>query len=192
MRQLKKSPPDGELFRSDDPEGSSVEPDQSVEQTMQGLTTSQGRVRIDGLVDLRERVEEAPRVPRLEVRMAGFSPFTQYIRNLCRGDGGTIDSADREIMPQPISHRFGPVGVHPLIQFVETISQLSHGTSREVSEIPVGELGVFPTDPDLAREGEIVTDEYTGTGNETGRVGLIVTVPQSDDPAVIGLGLIPG
>ena len=139
-------------------------------------------MRIDGLVDLGERIEETPGVPRLEGLMAGGPPFPENIRNLRGRDRRTIHRPNRQVMGQPIGDRFGLVGLDPTIQPTEPIPQLSDGTGRQMWAITVGVLGVLTADPYLTTEGEVVTDEDPRAGNKAGRVGLVVRITQSHHP----------
>lgn len=68
----------------------------------------------------------------------------------------------------------------------KAVAELPHRSRSEVLEVTYGMSGVFTTELNLSCEREVVADENPGTCHETGRVALVVGVPETDNPRVVG------
>ena len=81
---------------------------------------------IDLLVDLCERVEQAPGCPWLEGLMTGFTPLTQHLRYLGCCYHPRIKTADHNVVSTCIPYLYLFVALDPLIQLKESITKLPH------------------------------------------------------------------
>lgn len=68
------------------------------------------------------------------------------------------------------------------------IHEFADGGLHEPGQIPGDVGGVFAGQLHLAAEGEVVAAKNRRAGHNAGREGLVVTVPQAEDPAVILVG----
>jgi hypothetical protein len=71
------------------------------------------------------------------------------------------------------------------VEAVEAVAELADGAGGEILEIAHRVPGVLAAELDLSGEGQVVANKDPGAGDEAGRVGLVVTVAQADDPGVI-------
>jgi len=142
-------------------------------------------MRIQVLMGLGNRIEETPNIPRAELPVGGFSPFLEDFGDLDGSDGAAVEGADDEVVRFVVGDALLFVGVDALIELDEAVAQLSNGPAGEVAEVSLGKAGVLAAEFDLAGEGEVVTDEDLGAGDHGGREGLVVTVSQANDPAVV-------
>ena len=76
--------------------GSSLvrQPHYAVAEPMEGLTARESEVGVLALVDLREGVEERPKVPWAELVVARHTPFMHDTGQLAGSDGSTIHSSN--------------------------------------------------------------------------------------------------
>lgn len=140
---------------------------------------------VNPLVHLGEGVEEAPRVPGFEFRVAGVSPFSKDVRDLRGRYRLAVDGADNRVMSGPVGHGLGTIGGDAFVEEVKAVAELTDGAGGEMFEIPHRVSRVFAAQLNLSGEGEVITDEDPGTGDEAGGVGLVVTVAEPDDPRVV-------
>jgi hypothetical protein len=70
----------------------------SVEETVQGFSTSTSRVWIHSLVDLGHSVEQAPGSSWQELRMARSSPFAEHLWHLRRGNCSRIEGSYHDVV----------------------------------------------------------------------------------------------
>ena len=163
----------------------SVDANETVEEPMQGLTPGDDGVGVESLVCLGEGIEEAPGIAGCELVVRRGSPFLQYPGDLGGGDGPAIDRLDDEIVGLRVGQ--GPVliGLDALIKTSETVSELSDGSRREMTEIPNGIASVLPADLHFPGEGHVVATEDVSPGDKTRREGFIVAVAQPDNPLVV-------
>lgn len=153
---------------------------------MKGLSATQGGVGIDGLVNLRECVEETPGIPGTELLVVGRAPLCQDMGNLRRRDSGTIHRPDRKIVGEPVLNGCVLVGRDPTIQMAEPVAQLAHGPGGEMAEIAIGIFGMLATDLHLTGECEVIANPYSGPCDQAGWIRLVVRIAQTDDPAEVG------
>ena len=69
-----------------------------IEEAVQGFSASTGRVGIHSLVDLRNRVEQAPRCSWQELNVTRSSPFTEHFRYLGRCDCARIEGSYHDVV----------------------------------------------------------------------------------------------
>jgi hypothetical protein len=117
-----------------------------IEQAMQRFSSPHGCVWVHGLVDLRERIEQAPCCSFPECRVCRMPPLIEHIGNLRGRDRLAIHRPDHEIMGFEVIHPMAFVGLDSLIEVVETITQLSNRPCREVPEVSHGIACVLATD----------------------------------------------
>lgn len=137
---------------------------------------------IHGLVDLRECVEQAPETPWTECLMGRMSPLVEHIGDLRWRDRLAIHGPDHEIMSSWIIDGFSFVGIDSLIELVETITQLSNSSCREVAQVSHGIACVFATDADFSRERQVVANKDPCSCNQASGVGLVVAIPDAHNP----------
>lgn len=63
----------------------SAQAHQLVKEPMQGLPARQRDMRVEGFVNLRDRIKQAPGRARLKLFMGRLAPFFQDVRHLGRG-----------------------------------------------------------------------------------------------------------
>ncbi len=137
---------------------------------------------IHGLVDLREGVEQAPEAPWPECLVGWMPPLVEHIGDLRWRDRLAIHCPDHEIVSSWIVDGFFLVGIDSLIELVETISQLSNGSCREVAQVTHGIACVFAADTDFPREREVVANKDPCSCDQAGRIGLVVAVSDANYP----------
>lgn len=153
-----------------------------IEQPVQCLTSSQGGVRIHGLVDLREGIEQAPEAPWTECFMSRMPPLVEHIGDLRWCDRLAIHRPDHEIVGSWIVDGFSFVGIDALIELVETIPELSNGSCCQVAQVSHRIACVFAADADFSRERKIVANKHPCSSNQASRIGLVVAVPDTHYP----------
>jgi hypothetical protein len=104
-----------------------------IEQAMQCFSSPHGCVRVHGLVDLRERIEQAPCCSFPECRVRRMPPLIEHIGDLRGRDRLAIHRPDHEVMGFEIIHAMAFVGLDSLIELMETIPELSNRSCREMS-----------------------------------------------------------
>jgi len=67
-----------------------------------------------------------------------------------------------------------PISINTLIERHEAVTELTYGPGGEVLQVALGVAGMLATDPYLAGESEIVTDENTSACYESSRACLIM------------------
>ena len=70
----------------------------SVEQSMQGLASLDGCLRVNGLKYLCEGIEQRPSVPGHEVLVGWLAPFLEDAGHLAGGNSPTVYGSDDEIV----------------------------------------------------------------------------------------------
>ena len=154
---------------------------------MQGFSAPQGGVRVHGLVDLGERVEEAPGVSGLERFMLRLAPLHENIRDLGRSNRRAIHCADDDVMRPRVGYLFFLVGKNPLVQRPELVTELADSTSRQVPEVTFRKSGVLAADPHLPAEAEVVANKNACSSHESGRIRHVMAVADANDPSEVRL-----
>ena len=77
---------------------------------------------------------------------------------------------------------FSFVGIDSLIELVETITELSNGSCREMAQVSHGIACVLATYSDFAREREIIANKHPCACNQASRIGLVVAVSNANNP----------
>ena len=149
---------------------------------MQRFSSPHGCVWVHGLVDLRERIEQAPCCSIPEYRVCRMPPLIEHIGNLRGRDRLAIHRPDHEVMGFEVVHPMAFVGLDSLIEVVETITQLSNRPCREVPEVSHGIACVLATYSDFTREGEVVANKHSGSCNQPSWISLVVAVSDSHYP----------
>jgi len=152
---------------------------------MKRFPSTQRRVRVDRLIDLGERVPEAERIAGGELLMRGLAPFEEDVRDLGGRDRRTVHRPDDDVMGAGVVDAFCLVGTDPLIEPPELVPQLADGTGRQVPEVTFGKPGVFAADFHFSAEAEIIANKDPCPCYKPGRVGHIVAIPNSNDPAEV-------
>ena len=160
-----------------------------IEQPVQGLPATQGGVWIPGFVDLGEGVEQAPEAPGSECPVGRVPPLIEHIGDLRGRDRLAIHRADHEVVGFGIVHGSTLVGMDPLVEREEPVSQLSNSPCREMAKVSHGEACVLAADSDFAGECEVVADEHPGACDQACRVGLVMAIADSHHPRIVRLGL---
>jgi len=142
-------------------------------------------MRVDGLVDLGECVEQAPGIPELERFMFRLAPLHEHVRDLGRRDCRTIHRSDDDVVRPFVGDPLFLVGNHPLIESTELVPKLTNGAGRQVPEVTFCETCVFSADPHLAAEAEVVTNEDPRACHKTGGIRHVVTVADAHDPTEV-------
>jgi len=184
-QHLKEKPhPAAGLFSHD----RSAQADQPIKQPVKGLATRDEGVGVSTLHDLRGGVEEAPRGPRGKLLVPGGAPLVQHVGDLGGGQCPAVQCAHNHVMGTTVVQTVFAVSTDPAVEVVELVAQLSHRSRSEVPEITDGETGVFPANGHLPAKAEVVADEDTRPRNQSGRVALVMAVPQTHRPSVVLLG----
>ena len=100
---------------------------------MQRFSSPHGCVWVHGLVDLRERIEQAPCCSLPECRVCRMPPLLEHLGDLRGRDRLAIHRADHEVVGFEVVHPMAFVGLDSLIELMETITQLSNRPCREVT-----------------------------------------------------------
>ena len=137
---------------------------------------------VAGLVDLGEGIEQAPETPWTECLMGWMSPLVEHIRDLRWRDRLAIHCPDHDVVGSGIVDGFSFVGVNSLIELVETITELSNGSCREMAQVSHRVACVLATYSDFAREREIIANKDPCSCNQACRVGLVVAVSNANNP----------
>jgi len=157
----------------------------NVEQTMERLCPlrqfSQGRL----LQRLRERIEQTPDVARFECLVLGLAPFAEDIGNVGVGAHTRIDATDHEIVGSLVGDAVILVGRNATILLVPFVAEHADGPGDELWQVSVDEPGVLASEFYLTAEAEIVAHEHGCTGDDPGREGLIMRVPEAEHPGVV-------
>jgi hypothetical protein len=112
-----------------------IKTDQRIEEAVEGLTSPESRMGVYRFVNFREAVKETPGIARRKLRMDWLAPLVEDLRNLNRGDRSAINCTDSQIVSTPICDWLRFVSGDPLIESAESITELTHGSSREMTEI---------------------------------------------------------
>lgn len=168
-----------------------VHPHQLVEEPVKGLAPGNGDMWVENLVDFGDRIEEAPSRSWPKLLMRWLPPFLENHWNLDRSNRPAIHGSDDQVVSLRIPELPGPISLDPLVDLVELIPQLAHGSGREVAQIPDRKAGMFAADANLSGEGKVVAHKHPGARDQTRRIGLIMAVADPNDPSVIPFPVDP-
>lgn len=154
---------------------------------MKGLGAIHDHIRIRALHHLGRGVEQGPGIPGMELLMGRLSPLLQDTRDLAGRDRLTIHRLDHEIVSLWCSDPTIPIPGDAFVDLKEPLPEPTDRSRCQMPQIPLRKLGVLARDPHFPSEGEIITNEDFAPGNEAGRVGLVVTVADANNPAVVSI-----
>jgi len=152
---------------------------------MKGLGAVHDHIGIRALHAFRRCVEQRPRIPGTEVLIGWLPPFFKDGRDLAWRDRLTVHCLDHEIMRLGVGDAAIPIPGNALVDLEKPLPQLSDCSRGQMPEITLGELGVLARDSDFPAKCEIVADEDFRASDEAGWIGLVMRVPDPDDPAII-------
>ena len=115
----------------------------SVEEPVQGFSTSTSRVGIHSFVDLSHGVEQAPGCSWMELRVTRSSPFTEHFWHLGRGDRTRIEGSYHDVVRSLVVDRRFIVTPDSVVKAPEFISKLTHSPCRKVTQISFSKAGVL-------------------------------------------------
>ncbi len=122
--------------------------------------------------------------------MTRLTPFIEHRWDQAVGTDAEISCADDEVVGIGVGDLGFFVGGDAFVLIVPFREQETDGTTDELGEVADNEPGVFAGEFDLATEREVVANEHTGTGNNSGGELLVVAVPKSKNPAIIVTGFL--
>jgi len=117
--------------------------------------------------------------------MGRIAPLVEHSRDLGWGDRRAIHCADDDVMRPCVGYLFLLVGIHPLIQRPELVTELADSTRREVPEITLCKARVLATDPHLPAEAEIVANKNACSGHKSSRIRHVMAIADAYDPAKV-------
>lgn len=158
-----------------------------IEQPVKGFGAA-GQFMEVALERFGERIEKAPDIPGLEVLMTWHTPFMQHQRDVTIGTNADIQGTDHEIVGCAIIQIGELVAGDAAVLMVPALHQFADCPLHELWQVTQDESGVFAGEFHFAAEGEVVTAKNRGTGNDASGEGLVVTVSQTEHPAVILVG----
>jgi hypothetical protein len=106
------------------------------------------------------------------------------------GAHADIGRPDDEVVSIGVSDLGFFVGGDAFVLIVPFCEQETDGATDELGEVADDEPGVFAGEFDLTTEAEVITNEHTGTGDDTCGELLVVAVPKSKNPAIIITGFL--
>ena len=161
------------------------QPDVGVHQAVQRLCSFRQLGQITLLERFRERVEQAPDTPALEGRMPGFTSFLEDGGNDTVAAHSDIGRTDDEIVGVGVRDLGILVSGDAFVLMMPLCQQQSDGTADELGQVTQDVTSVLAGELDLSRKAQIITNEDLSTGDDASREGLVVRVPNAENPGVI-------
>jgi hypothetical protein len=134
-----------------------------------------------------ESVEQSPSgfAAGFKLRVSRRFPFSNHVEDLMGCNYPILERPDEEIIGLRIVQFRGLIERELAFLPLPTGMQRGHCICYEPREVAQDINGVTAGNHNLTGKGQVVADKDTGTHYEPGRESLIVTVPQTDNPAEI-------
>lgn len=137
---------------------------------------------------LGECIEQRPGVPRCEGIVARHSPLGKHTRHEFVRADAHVHRADDEVVRGAVFNPGEFVRREAGVLVMPPVHQFADRALHEARQIPGDMCGVLTGEFDLSRKCQIIANEDRGAGDNSGREGLVVAVPQAEDPAIVFIG----
>ena len=134
---------------------------------------------------LRERIEETPNVSPFKCIMFGLTPFMKHAGDQTIRANANVHRANEQIMGFSVVDLCLFVGGDAGVLLMPFRHEFPNRPRNKLGQVTVDVAGVLPVEFDVSHERQIVTDQNCSTGNNTSGEHLVVTVSESEDPAII-------
>ena len=114
----------------------------------------------------------------------------KHVRDQTIGAHTDIGSADDEVMRFNVGDLCFFVGGDAFVLIVPFCEQEANGTTDQLWQVTIDEPGVFASEFDLATEAQIVTNEDTGSRDNSSWEFFIMAVSKPKNPAIIVAGFL--
>lgn len=161
-----------------------------VEQAVQGFRPSWQLHKV-AFQDLSKGVEQRPNVANLECTVTRLTPLLQHGSNASRSTDTDITRSDDEIVSVGVRDFSFLVGSDTAILLMPLRHELTDGALGNQGEVTGDVFRVLPGKFYFAAEAEVIADKHGGTSDDACRECFIMTVSESEHPAIIIAGFLP-